>query len=147
MWNPSMPHLFPHLAVLLLLLLLLLVVVVVVLNCRLRGVLLNLYTNAAKFTKSGQVQLRVRQVPCHYTPRPPRLQRHHAAAKLPSQQQQQVRAVALDTMQLVECRTSQLKRCQHWVIQHIVWLVAVTGCLSLLLARHCAAFGAEGSGC
>mgnify|MGYP001806833156 CR=1 FL=1 len=37
---------------------------------RVRGILLNLYTNAAKFTKAGHIQLRVREVPPGYAPEP-----------------------------------------------------------------------------
>ncbi len=38
---------------------------------RLRAVLLNLYTNAAKFTKSGSIALRVRAVCSSFEPEPP----------------------------------------------------------------------------
>ncbi|KAG2429247.1 hypothetical protein HXX76_011016 [Chlamydomonas incerta] len=37
---------------------------------RVRGILLNLYTNAAKFTKAGHIQLRLREVPPGYAPEP-----------------------------------------------------------------------------
>jgi signal transduction histidine kinase/CheY-like chemotaxis protein len=49
---------------------------------RIRGILLNLYSNAAKFTRKGTIQLRIRRVEPGFVPAPP--PGHHAITLSPS---------------------------------------------------------------